>query len=162
MKSNSLEKHCFHEFLPKNHDMTVNLPNFYTTLWKNFVRWTKNIVNYLVKPLLLLNVSQKRVTNFHKVEKRENLYHWKDISWNQLTSLVKTLLSRNFCQNCVREFLQFPHYIAMGHCLANYDLQLRLIRENDHKIVENFISLEAIRIPLNPLLILMYQQPLRG
>ena len=45
----------------------------------------------------------------HSGEKREILSHWNFFSWNQLfcnffsLRLVKTLLSRNFCQKSVRE-----------------------------------------------------------
>ena len=47
------------------------------------------------------------------MEKRKIRSHQKIISWNQhikITSLEKTLLSRNFCQKCVRvNFLKFPN-----------------------------------------------------
>ena len=41
------------------------------------------------------------LTHVHSVEKREIVSYRKNISPNQL--LVKPLLSRNFCQKCVRE-----------------------------------------------------------
>ena len=42
----------------------------------------------------------------HSVEKREILSRQNNYL---VISLVKPLLSRNFCEKSVREFLQFPH-----------------------------------------------------
>ena len=87
--------------------------NEQSTLTKIFFRQINSLVIYLVNALVSRNFCQKSMRvnfrNFHSVQctqcgKVKNLVSPKNISSNQLfvISLLKTLLSRNICQKCVR------------------------------------------------------------
>ena len=53
-------------------------------------------------------------TQIHSVEKQEILSHQKKFRQiNSLVTLVKPLLSRNFCQKCVRENFRNFHTVSM-------------------------------------------------
>ena len=69
---------------------------------------------------------RENFSSFHtvSVEKQEILCHWfffREISYlfKIVTSLAKTLLSRNFCQKSVRRNFSFFHIVAMCRNCGN-------------------------------------------
>ena len=121
--------------------------SFVKSVWifrKYFVKST-HLVIYFVNRFKFTKYFQARV--FGKcvigsqcsVENREIISHqyfFREIS-SLVTSLVKTLLSRNFCQKCVRvKFHNFHSTVHCAHC-GNYTILLpRFSRKN---FVINFL-----------------------
>ena len=68
------------------------------------------------------------------MEKREIPFHRKKFRQiNCLVKLVKPLLSRNFCEKSLREFLVFPHCAARLHSVENekFSLTWKIFRQNN-------------------------------
>ena len=128
-----LRKRCGREFL--------QFPHCGVTVWKNkkfsrtkkIFRQINSLVTYLVNQLLSRNFCQKwareNFRNFHNVVveitetqcgKMKNLLSPKKIrQTNSLVfSLVKTLLSRNFCQRSVT--VNFRNFHTVGNLLSPF------------------------------------------
>ena len=109
---------------------------FYVKLY-TFIRESKVFSKAVSKKLISRNFGfwREKIIRFsstvHKAhcKKREILSYRKNISWNQLFSnfLVKTLLSRNFCQKCVRE------------CVHS----VKICKFSPHDILQKFRQIQA-------------------
>ena len=87
------------------------LPHFFA---KNFVKPTYVLLKSIWRNISLVRHS---VEIAHSVEKWEILSHWRKISSNQLCSTFfsETIAFTKFlAKKCEREFVQFPHCVALG------------------------------------------------
>ena len=85
----------------------------YENLWK--LEFLKKFWNWYFLISRKIYISDP---NSVGVEKREILSHWR--KFRQINSLVKPLLSRNFCQKCVREIFCNFHTVEIYPTWKNF------------------------------------------